>query len=614
MVNGLSNFSLCILCLLIMHGAAAQEQPVKDDTFFLSKKKGLLGQLGKSISTSGVDIEPAKKINPYLQYEGKIIRSIRVLRLGFERDINDTSKYNISFGTIVTNAFHTKSRERVIRNNLFFKAGEPLQPYLMADNERHFREQPFIQDALIKIDTVEGSTDSVDVLVLTKDVFSLGGSADISNLQKFRLEVRDENFRGAGSRLSFSSFYDKERLNPWGTGLDFIKRNWYGSFINFNMGYRTYSNDFSSGRQQENTYYMNFDKPLVSPYFRWIGGLDVSYNKTQNNYFPDSLYRHLVKYGYGKADGWFGYNFGASKLSKSGIEERTRRLGAIRVFYQHFDDIPQKVKDTFDYRFTNVSGVLGSFIIFRQNFTRTNFIYGFGRNEDVPQGFNIAAIGGWISKKDSISSDVRKRPYFGIDASISRFNSKGFFSNYTLRLGGYTYKGKWEDLDLLLNVDHFTRKKVLSREWLYRQFYSLGITRQFYPVLNAPLYLRSIFGLPYFGDLFTPLDFRATVKTEAVFYNLRRFWGFRFAPFAFADVSVIKPVNTAFIKSDLYSAIGAGVRTRNENLIFGTIELKGYFFPRTLPGMTAFKAEIGTNIRFKYNSTFVRKPDFVNPN
>lgn len=614
MGKGLLSFILFSICLLVASDAAAQEHGAKDDTFFLSKKKGWLGQLGKSLSTSGIDIEPVKKVNPYLQYEGKIIRNIRVVRLGFEREMNDTAKYNISFGTIVANAFHVKSKERIIRNNLFFKTGEPLQPYLMADNERHFREQPFIQDALIKIDSISGSEDSVDVLVLTKDVFSLGGSADISSPQKFRLEVKDENFRGSGSRLSFSSFYDKERINPWGSGIDFIKRNLYGSFINFNIGYRTYNGDFASGRQQENTYYVNFDKPLASPYFRWIGGLDISYNRTQHNYFTDSLYQDRMRYKYGKGDGWFGYNFGAKKLAKPGAEERTRKLAAVRVFYQRFDDIPLKVKDSFDYRFSNVTGVLGSFIIFRQNFTRTNFIYGFGRYEDVPQGFNVAAVTGWISKKDSLSSDVRRRPYFGIDASASRFNSKGFFSNYTLRIGGYTYKGKWEDLDLLLNVDHFTRKKVLSREWLYRQFYTLGITRQFYPVLNAPLNLRSTFGLPYFRDLLIPLDFRATVKTEAVFYNLRRFWGFRFAPFAFADLSLVKPVNTAFKKSDLYSAIGAGVRTRNENLIFGTIELRAFYFPRALPGMTPLRAEVGTNIRFKYNSIFVRKPDFVNPN
>lgn len=601
-----------MLCFVIPYNMKAQEQPI--DTFFLSKKKGLLGKLGKSISTNAEDIEPIKKINPYLTYEGKIIRNIRVLRLGFEREISDTTKYNITFGTIVTNGFHKKTTEKVIRYNLLFKTGDHLQPYLLSDNERHFREQPFIQDALIKVETIKNIPDSVDVLILVKDVFSLGGSADISSPQEFRLELKDENFRGSGSRLAFSTFYDKERLNKWGTGLDFIKRNLFGSFINLNLGYKTYNKDFSSGQPQESFYYASFDKPLVSPYIQWIGGAEISYNKTGNNYFPDSLYKHVVSYGYQRGDVWFGYNFGANKIKDPNAVSRTRKLAAARVFYQHFDQLPQKVKDTFDYRYSNVSGVLGSFIVFRQNFVRTNFIYGFGRNEDVPEGFNIAAIAGWVSKKDSLRNGVRERPYWGIDASASKFNSKGFFSNYTFRVGGYTYKGKWEDLDILLNVDHFTRKKILAPQWYYRQFYSLGITKQFYPVLNSPLFLRSDFGLPYYRDVWTPLDFRVSIKTEAVFYNLRKFLGFRFAPFAFADMSVIKPVNLGFSKSDVFSAIGAGVRTRNENLIFGTIELRGFFFPRVVAGNKPFRVELTSNIRFKYNNTFIRKPDFVNAN
>jgi hypothetical protein len=107
---------------------------------------------------------------------------------------------------------------------------------------------------------------------------------------------------------------------------------------------------------------------------------------------------------------------------------------------------------------------------------------------------------------------------------------------------------------------------------------------------------------------------RATMRGETVFFNMNKFWGFRMAPFLFTDLCVIRPINLPTSKSELYSALGAGVRTRNENLVFGTIELKGYYFPRPIDGMRGFKVEVNTNIRFKYNSTFVRKPDFVIPN
>lgn len=606
----LVNFFFTIPCRVM-----AQQPAKEQDTFFLVKKKGLLGQLGKSISTDGNEQEPVKKVNPYLSYAGMIIRQIHILRLGFERDINDTLKYNISFGTVVANAFHKKTREKVVKNNLFFKEGDAVQPYLMADNERHLREQPFVQDALIKIKAIENIPDSVDVIVLLKDVFSIGGSADISNPQKFRLEAKDENIGGAGTKLAFSSYYESERKPKWGTGVDLIKRNIGGTFINWNIGFKTYNYAFSSGKNEETSYYTSFEKPLVSPYIRTVGALELSFNQTNNNYaFSDSLYIHDIQYKYNRTDAWFGYNFDANTIRKNYEGSRVKRLVAIRTFNLRYHHLPVKVQDSFDYRYADVRGVLGSFIIFKQNFYRTNFIYGFGRNEDVPEGFNFSLVAGWVNKGDSVVNKERSRPYYGIDASMSRFNDKGFYSNYTFRLGGFLYKGRWEDVDLLMYVEHFTRKKILSANWHFRQFINLGFTRQFSRVLNQPLYLRSVFGLPYFPNGNIDAQFRGTFRTESVFYNLRKFWGFRFAPFVFGDACLIQPVKTSFKESLWYSAIGAGVRTRNENLVFGTIELRGFYFPRTAPGMSAFKVEITSNIRFKYNSTFIRKPDFVTAN
>jgi hypothetical protein len=67
----------------------------------------------------------------------------------------------------------------------------------------------------------------------------------------------------------------------------------------------------------------------------------------------------------------------------------------------------------------------------------------------------------------------------------------------------------------------------------------------------------------------------------------------------------------SFGKTNGYSAVGGGVRTRNENLIFGTIELRGIYFPRISGDMNHWRIEINTKLRFKYNSSFIKKPDFI---
>ena len=175
-------------CSVVLY---AQDSSQVNDTFFLSKKKGLLGKLGKSISTDSPGPEPVKIANPYLVFEGKTIRTVSILSLGFERNINDTSKVRNTVGVVVANAFHKNTREKVIANNLFFVKGGKINAYLLADNERHLRNQVYLQDARILVDSVAGMPDEVDVIVITKDVFSIGANIDINGVNRIKVGVKE---------------------------------------------------------------------------------------------------------------------------------------------------------------------------------------------------------------------------------------------------------------------------------------------------------------------------------------------------------------------------------------------------------------------------------------
>jgi hypothetical protein len=587
-----------------------QQKP--SDTFFLAKKKGLLGKLGQTISTNNSnDPEPIVKINPYLNWQGKKIRKINITVLGFDRQIADTTKINRSFGAIALNALHTNSGDWVIKNNLLFKEGEMINPYMLADNERHLREQAFIQDAIIKVIPVAGDSAVADIEIITKDVFSIGGSVNIASTSRMGFEYKQENLRGTGSRFIISTFFDKDRKPAIGLGSELLIRNIRGSFINGNIGYKNFNTAFNSGRNEEQIFFVRLDKPLVTAYMNWVGGLDLTLNRTMNAYLKDSLYNNEFNYNFQLADAWFGWNLGRKKVLASNLLERKRQFVTIRAFYKHFSQYPQKLKDSFDYRYADVNGILSSWNFFEQNFYRANFIYGFGRNEDVPQGFNISFTTGIIAKADSIRQNTRRRPYMAAEGQWSRYNKKGFYSTYSIKLGGHYLNGKLEDLDFLVSVDHFTRLIKVNPQWYYRHFFNFSFTRQWTPVLNQPLFLRSAFGLPYFSNSVIEADMRVTAKTEAVLYHLRRFLGFRVAPFVFADVTALKPTNLPFSKTELFSALGAGFRTRNENLIFGTVEVKGFYFPKINPGMSHFRFEIGTNIRFRYGSSLLKRPDVI---
>ena len=590
---------------LLTVDAAAQIGDSNKDTFFLAKKRGLLGKLGKSLATNAPEDAPQKIANQYLQFKGKLIRNIEVVSVGFQCSIYDTNLVKYNLGIRLENVFHKNTREKVLRNNLFFKEGGRLYPYLVADNERYLRDLAYIQDARIIVVTSPNSNDSVDIVVLTKDVFSIGAKLKVDSKAKVRLEMQEENLAGTATRVMVSGLYDELRNPQRALNGEITKRNIGGSFVDWTVGVNSFAPSFSSGRREENNFFTRIEKPLVTPYIPGTGALEFGYYKTSNAYVSDSLYKSDFRYEYYNLDGWVGYSLDSRKKMYANKEIKVHSFVALRAFNQHYFKLPVKTLTTFDYRFTNATGVLGSINIFRQLFYKTNFIYGFGRNEDVPEGFSIALTGGAVKRQQQL------RPYTGIDIGLSNFKKQGFYSNYTLRFGGFFYRKRFEDVSLLMNVEHFTRLKKINSKWYQRTFISTGLASEINPVYNSPLFINSVYGLPYFNPENINSDLRTTIKLESVYYNTTKILGFRLAPFVFSDLTMLKPTKQNLSRSDLFTAIGGGIRTRNENMVGGTIELKGYYFPRTNGDMRSWKIELNTNIRFKYNSTFIKRPDVV---
>jgi hypothetical protein len=96
-----------------------------------------------------------------------------------------------------------------------------------------------------------------------------------------------------------------------------------------------------------------------------------------------------------------------------------------------------------------------------------------------------------------------------------------------------------------------------------------------------------------------------------VLYSPWKILGFRLAPILFADVATIAPRNKKVFYDKPFVGIGSGIRTRNENLVFGTIELKFFYYPRIVEDISRFKISMTTNLRIKYTGSFVRPPSFI---
>ena len=588
---------------------------LRDSTFLLKSKKGIFKKLGDAIwidapqfnmqNNSGV----IKNESPFTKYKGKIINQIQVNSVSYEIPFNDTMPSSKKIIRAVEEALYNSTTNKTMLKNLFFNTGDTLYPYLIADNEKFLRELAFIQDARIVASIDPADSNGVIMNIEWKDIFPFGGSGNIGSIESFNAEINHNNIFGLGDKIQINALYDLDRRPLAATGFEYIKRNFMGSFLNLTFGIDKIKPAFNSGRREEYARYIKGDLPLVSPYHSFTGGFEFGTYASSNTYNTRLPYQHMYKYAYGMMDGWMGINIGAGLRVKDNLQTRLRKFISFRAMSKRFSEIPDTANIKYNIHYSNIDAGLVALNIFKQEYYHTSYIYGFGRNEDVPEGYSFSVVSGLTQR------NAKTRPYLGIDYERDYFSEQKNYTNFILKLGGYLHNGSLEDISFLSAVNYFTTLKKLSNpKWSKRNFVQISATQQVNTILNEPLYLRSEYGIPTFKNDNIQAATRVSCNIESVYYNMVKYYGFSFAPFMFVNSSYIKLIGEAIEKGSIYTALGLGCRTRNENLVFGTIELKAYYYPRTISNMTPLNVSITTGLRFRYNSQLMRRPDFVQLN
>jgi hypothetical protein len=575
------------------------EDPKKNGIMNSKVSKRVKGWVSQNPGDTAMD---KKSESVFMRYQGKIIRKITIHHIGFERNINDTTRYKVvNSVTRVANSLHATTKEQVIQNNLFIRENKPLDPYKLADNERHLRDLAFIVDARILVKPVRGNRDLVDVEVYTRDVFSLGGSFSVSSTSSVNFRIYDANVSGYGQRVEFRGLVDTERDPQFGMQFLYSKNSVKGSFINATVSYTQLNTGASYGLENESAYYLKLERPLVSPYTRWAGGIELSRNWSVNAYNRiDTSFR---KYSYDVKDFWIGYNIGVKNKS----EKRNRQFVAVRTFRQSFSEYPTQDTELFSPIYNNVTSVLGELTFYKQNFYRTKYVYGFGRTEDVPYGRRLTFLAGQVRQLDYV------RPYFGLEFEKSVFDKAGDFQEYTFRAGGFKNEDQMQDVTILASASLFS-KLIFWKNLKIRQGVGISYTTILNHKVILPLRINNDFGLNRFNSDSLVGTQRLGMGTETLFFIRPTLLGFHFAPLVFAEMAMMAPKKETLAKQKVYYALGTGVRTRNENLIFGTIELRLYYFPRVVEDLSHFKVTLSSNLRVKYSSGFVNAPAFIRYN
>ncbi len=139
------------------------------------------------------------------------------------------------------------------------------------------------------------NNDSIDIVVLTKDVFEYGGTSiqQLNNTQA-AATVFNNNLLGAGQKVAFGFSWEKYYRPQWRTGASYTKYNVGGTFADVSVGY-TMLNDKPNADtgQYENSVYLIVNRPLYSSWACFTGGLTLSANKSVNIFsLPPAQYRN----------------------------------------------------------------------------------------------------------------------------------------------------------------------------------------------------------------------------------------------------------------------------------------------------------------------------------
>jgi hypothetical protein len=493
----------------------------------------------------------------YINYSGKKIRKIKLQRLNvFGANISNPASADPKKLENLLNKTHVNTNEAIIRKNLLFSEGDTISPLILSDNERILRQLSYIDDARIII--VPVSEDEADIVVLTKDVYSLGATFSYKGLKKGSVSVFEKNIFGMGHEFGFELPYDANAPDSPGFGVHYAINNIWRSFLNLEL--------FYLDGLGERTYGFNLSRKLISSNTKYAGGISVRQMYTTEDLdsltVPEPLKYNLQDY-------WLLRSFLLNK------ERVSRIIIGARYTNNNVFDRPFILPDSF-YHLQKYWMYIGSAAFSIQKYYKTNLIYGYGRTEDIPYGGLLRITGG---REYNEFNEFRKRTYLGAEIALGK-SSKDLGYFYTSAGVSSFIDGKQTKQGLLsISLKYFSNLLTFGNNMI-RNFIYIDYNRCFDRNTDDFLTFGNENGFSGFRNDSVSGKQRLSASLESVLFSPVNLYGFRFAVFGFADFSLLAGTNEIIGNGYSLSGIGLGIRIRNDNLAFNTFQLRFGFFPQ----------------------------------
>ncbi len=507
--------------------------------------------------TQGPAREELKSTRTYEAYEGKTIRSIEIIRLdAFGQDINDPEDKSPSRAERLMNSTYTKTRKFVLSQHLVFRKGDTVSALRLADNERLLRELPFIDDARITV--VPADSNFADIAVVVREKYPVGINLRIDDLKSGRAGVFTRNFAGFGHELEISLPYNYNKYNTPGIGLRYSVNNIARSFSDLKM-------QFSDGL---GTTLLGgvFSRDFVTSETKYAWSASVMFTRTNDGIDTMAVPAPLR---FTRQDYWAARSF---MLDRSSV---TRLI--ITGRYMHNNVFRRPLIDDFSYyRFQNYQTVTGSLTVTSQRFINTSLIYSYGRTEDIPYGYMAELLLG------RENNEFKWRSYAGLSVAYGNFFTGLGYLYAGAGISAFYNKGNTEQGMVQGSLRYFTPLARVGRSKV-RTFMNLNFTRGFNRYSDECLYFRNDGLIRGFRNDSLSGNTRLALSVEPVLFINKPLIGFRFALFAFADAGILS--RSEFMEDSFHAvtALGAGVRIRNDQLVLNTLQVRIAWYPNSPP-------------------------------
>ncbi len=512
----------------------------------LKRYFGNRGQTGEELAGTAVEL-----VDRYAAHIGKpivviIVHQVERFDPYWDADKDSGQKFLNS----VTRPFHSYTKDRLIREYLLFEQGQVVDPFLLADSERMLRDLDFINDARIILVPLSGSTESVAVVVETRDKWPFGITGNIKDVGRYDVNLYFSNLGGYGVRLDNKLIYRKDFEPNRGYQGRLAKRNIRGSFIDLRL---LYEDSWQVLSQQA-----EIERPLIHPGIKWVGGAMWENTDVRDN--------GGIPRKFEKGDYWVGHAIPLSKARSTEESARPLLVPAVRFRMIDFKMRPFASPDT-NVSYLNIRDYFAGVTYQRLKHYKTSFLFKMGETEDIPSGFTVKLSGGYQDREGYDRSSA-----FFQTGYISVRNRGDIFMGW-LDLGGYFHDYVVEDGSFKMGGFYITPLKGGDR-YRYRLYSFLTYTFAFNRNRDTALVLGNRTGLRGLEDNLVKGNQRLILKMESRVYTPWSMMGFRFMVFGYADVGTVGGEDDVIHQQKVYSSIGLGFRINNPDLVLPSTQLR----------------------------------------